>query len=64
MATTITHPDTREVMPLGAVYRYDQLNRITEMKGYANFDFTNNVWKTESFDGSMYFNPESAMKNR
>ena len=55
MATTITHPDTREVMPLGAVYWYDQLNRITEMKGYANFDFTNNVWKAESFDGSMFF---------
>ncbi len=25
-------------------YRYDQLNRIKQMKAYADFDFENNVW--------------------
>jgi len=56
MVTTITNPDTREILPLGTAYTYDQLNRIAQMKGFANLDFATNIWKTETLDGNMYFN--------
>ena len=56
MATTITNPATREVLPLGATYQYDQLNRIKEMKSYSNLNITANSWPNENNDGNKYFN--------
>ena len=35
MVTTITNPTTREVLPLGNVYQYDQLNRLSNAQSYA-----------------------------
>ena len=44
MVTTITDPSTGNVLPMGTAYHYDQLNRITRMRAYANLNLTNNTW--------------------
>ena len=33
------------------MYRYDQLNRLRNMKAFAGFNFTNNEWNYSSYDG-------------
>ncbi|WP_341900064.1 hypothetical protein [Fluviicola taffensis] len=44
--TTITHPDTRAVLPLGNAYKYDQLNRIKESNSFDNLNLGSNSWGT------------------
>jgi RHS repeat-associated protein len=44
MITTLTHPDTRVVLPLGNAYRYDQLNRLREANSFNNLDLGTNTW--------------------
>ena len=54
MVTTITDPDTREVLPLGNAYRYDQLNRLSISESFNNLDLVANTW---GYGGSsMYHN--------
>ncbi|TSJ46564.1 LamG-like jellyroll fold domain-containing protein [Fluviicola chungangensis] len=49
MVTTITHPDTRVVLPLGNAYRYDQLNRLREATSFNNLDLGTNSWSSGGF---------------
>ena len=44
MVTTITHPDTREVLPLGNAYKYDQLNRLKQALSFTNLNMGTNEW--------------------
>ena len=44
MVTTITNPDTRDVLPLGNAYKYDQLNRIKESNSFDNLNIGSNSW--------------------
>jgi len=44
------------VMAQGTAYRYDQLNRLKEMKAFANLDFTTNTWQSGSTYTGMYHN--------
>jgi RHS repeat-associated protein len=64
MVTTIEKPmiytaaanQAPTVMAQGTAYRYDQLNRIKEMKAFANLDFTTNTWQSGSTYAGMYHN--------
>ncbi len=51
MVTTIKNPTTGNVLPQFTMYRYDQLNRLRNMKAFAGFNFTNNEWNYSSYDG-------------
>jgi len=42
MISTITNPNTREVLPLGNAYRYDQLQRLKEARSFTNLN--GNTW--------------------
>jgi len=42
MITTITNPDTREVLALGNAYRYDQLHRLKKSESYTGLDLSAN----------------------
>ncbi len=42
MVTTITNPDTREILPLGNAYQYDQLNRLADARSFTNL--AGNTW--------------------
>ncbi len=55
MVTTIKNPTTGDVLPQFTMYRYDQLNRLKNMKAFADFDFSNNEWNYSGYDG-RYFN--------
>lgn len=44
MVTTLTNPITRDVLPLGNAYRYDQLNRLVKAESFTNLDIATNVW--------------------
>lgn len=44
MITTITNPDTRAVLPLGSLYRYDQLNRLRQSRSFNALDVSGNYW--------------------
>jgi RHS repeat-associated protein len=44
------------VMAQGTAYKYDQLNRLKEMKAFANLDFTTNTWQSGSTYAGMYHN--------
>jgi photosystem II stability/assembly factor-like uncharacterized protein len=44
MVTTITHPDTREILPLGFAYKHDQLNRLISAVGTKDIDIPGNQW--------------------
>jgi RHS repeat-associated protein len=46
MVTTITNPDTRDVLPLGNAYKYDQLQRLKEARSYTNLTASSNSWGT------------------
>lgn len=51
MVTTITDPWTREVLPMGNAYRYDQLNRLTNsISTSTSYDAVNYSWMTEDFE--------------
>lgn len=55
MITTITRPDTREVLPLGNAYKYDQLNRLSQSKSFDNIDLSGNAWgNTGTYDNKYY----------
>ncbi|WP_294680221.1 RHS repeat-associated core domain-containing protein [uncultured Fluviicola sp.] len=54
MVTTITDPDTREVLPLGNAYKYDQLNRLYEARSFNNINLATNSWNTGGT--TMYYN--------
>lgn len=46
MITTIINPNTREILPLGNAYRYDQLNRLSSAVSFKNLDLQSNSWQT------------------
>lgn len=46
MITTITDPNTRTILPLGNVYRYDQLNRLLGSVSFDDLNLTLNSWGT------------------
>jgi RHS repeat-associated protein len=54
MITTITDPNTRDVLPLGNAYRYDQLNRLMSAHSTENIDMNDNEW--DSGSGYVYKN--------
>ncbi len=54
MVTTITNPTSREVLPLGSAYKYDQLNRILEARSFDNLNPSTNTFG--SAGSEMYFN--------
>ncbi len=54
MVTTITDPNSREALPLGNAYRYDQLNRLRVANSYNNLDVGTNTWGSDGT--SMYYN--------
>ncbi|MNJ85445.1 Ycf48-like protein [compost metagenome] len=54
MVTTITNPNTREVLPLGNAYKYDQLNRLRVANSFNNLDQETNTWG--SGGTGMYYN--------
>lgn len=54
MVTTITDPDTRQVLPLGNAYRYDQLNRLKASRSFNNIDLSANKWNSGGTE--MYYN--------
>lgn len=59
MVTTITNPTTREILPLGNAYKYDQLNRIKQSVSYNNLELDTanvNFNKFGSGGTQMYFN--------
>ncbi|HRE75623.1 MAG TPA: RHS repeat-associated core domain-containing protein [Flavobacteriales bacterium] len=56
MVTTITNPTTREVLPLGNAYQYDQLNRIKQARSFTNLDVANNIWQSGSTYSGKYEN--------
>jgi hypothetical protein len=53
MQTTITNPNTREVMPMVNAYKYDQLNRLRESRSYET-GLEENVWNPISYSQSYY----------
>jgi len=56
MVTTITNPTTREVLPIGNAYRYDQLNRLVEARSFYNLNFSTNQWQNAGIYARMYYN--------
>jgi len=54
MVTTITHPTTRAILPLGNVYEYDQLNRLATARSFDNLDLNTNTWG--SAGAEKYYN--------
>jgi RHS repeat-associated protein len=64
MVTTIEKPmiytsaanQKPTVLAQGTAYKYDQLNRIKEMKAYANLNYTTNTWQSGSTYAGMYHN--------
>ncbi len=56
MVTTITKPDTREVLALGNAYQYDQLNRLAHSKSFINVDLGANSWGNTGTYDNKYFN--------
>ncbi len=56
MVTTITKPTTREILPLGNAYRYDQLNRLIESRSFATLNLATNTWNAASTYNNKYFN--------
>jgi len=54
MVTSITNPDTRDVLPLGNAYKYDQLQRLKEARSYTNLTSSTNTW--ESGQAAKYLN--------
>jgi hypothetical protein len=53
MQTTITNPNTREVMPMVNAYRYDQLNRLRESRSYET-GLEEYKWNPVSYSQSYY----------
>jgi RHS repeat-associated protein len=65
MVTTITQPQKYTeanttasgiILPQGAAYNHDQLNRLIDMKAYRNLDTVNNIWLTNGLRGGLYHN--------
>jgi len=56
MVTTLTHPDTREVLPLGNFYNYDQLNRLVSGVNTNNIDRSGNYWNPANMLPFLYTN--------
>lgn len=52
MVTSITEPNTRAILPLGNVYKYDQLNRLLQAKSFTNLNTSTNVWGS---GGTTYY---------
>jgi RHS repeat-associated protein len=55
MVTTITNPTMGKALPQLTSYKYDQLNRLKEMKAYDSINFTTNTWVGTTYVG-MYHN--------
>ncbi|MBK8705991.1 MAG: RHS repeat-associated core domain-containing protein [Saprospiraceae bacterium] len=64
MVTTIVEPkvytgaanEMPNILPQGTAYRYDQLNRLLEMKAFQNLDVITNIWKQGSVYAGLYHN--------
>lgn len=48
MVTSIVDPNTDQVLPQGYAYKYDQLNRIADMRAFSNFNMANNQFLSGS----------------
>lgn len=46
MATTITNPNSRDVLPMKTIYEYDQLNRLKLAYSSISISQSNNSWAT------------------
>ena len=55
MVTSITNPTNESVLPQLTAYKYDQLNRIKQMKAYDSINFVSNAWNGTSWT-DMYKN--------
>lgn len=55
MITTITNL-SGTALPNAMAYKYDQLNRIKEAKGFTNIDAVNNTWQGGSTYNGRYYN--------
>jgi len=51
MVTAITNPVTGKAWPQLTAYRYDQLNRIKQMKAFDSINFTSNAWVGVNYAG-------------
>lgn len=56
MTTTLSHPETWQPLAQGTAYGYDQLNRLIEMKAFANFNKSVNEWNSGSTYQGRYNN--------
>ncbi len=56
MVTTITNPTSRDVLPLGNAYQYDQLNRLKESRSFTTFDPVHYKWEAHATYNNMYYN--------
>jgi len=56
MVTTIAHATTREILPLGNAYRYDQLNRLSESRSFTNLNLSLNTWEYSGNYDKKYWN--------
>ncbi len=66
MVTTITQPQlysyyfpmSQIILPLGTAYKYDQLNRLSEMQAYTNLDtnYSTNAWQNWGWYNGAYSN--------
>ncbi|MDB5255542.1 MAG: repeat protein, partial [Chitinophagaceae bacterium] len=54
MVSTITDPMTGNVLPQMTAYRYDQLNRIKQLKAYADLNVATNTWGSGSTYDASY----------
>ncbi|MFN3343141.1 MAG: hypothetical protein ACK40M_10620, partial [Flavobacteriales bacterium] len=61
MITSITNPTTKEKLPMGTSYKYDQLNRILESRSFSNLELQQgspdfNTWGNTGSFVNKYFN--------
>jgi RHS repeat-associated protein len=49
MVTTITNPTNGDILPMLTAYKYDQLNRIKQMKAFDDIDLDSNKWENTSW---------------
>ncbi|OFY82862.1 MAG: hypothetical protein A3F72_01890 [Bacteroidetes bacterium RIFCSPLOWO2_12_FULL_35_15] len=56
MVTNLTDPTTGNFLPNGMAYKYDQLNRIKEARGFTNINNSTNAWQNGSTYAGRYYN--------
>jgi len=56
MVTTITNPTSLQKMAQLTAYRYDQLNRLLQMRAYDTLNLATNTWNNPGTYNGMYAN--------